>query len=912
MFNSTFFAFVMLATVALFHASVTDAAIPTQMAAPVLKTACSTELTVAWAEASSTTGEAKYKIEIDDGNGGDFATASFETFATLEKKFSSLTAGKSYRTRVTAQNADGDGPVSDIATFATPAAAVPSKPEPPLVVDSCKDSIELEWVPPTSGCATTYEVTVDNGAGDQDPTWDAAKKYDGANLTHKFTGLTADKPYRFQIMAKNGTGDSTKSELLYQRTLKADAVPSKPAAPMLQQFDVKPARTHSDATTGTMTLRWERGNRCGATSKLEMDAGSKNGWNAQRDSKVTYSQVTRTSDTVATISVPAMSDYTMGRDEDFAVNAVPAAAVQGGADISIAAAWKHTEGASTPAAAISGTFVSGMMSSTTLADATEYTLQITLAGGETWHTDVGADNAKTSGLVSGIVSDCSTCGAKGWNSLRDAAITHAKVVRTSSTVVTISVPQMSTYETTKDENLTITIPKASTTSDSADIVVPYKVRIYKSSSTAAAMVQGTFVEAVRTQADIRANAYTITVTLANDKWHASLGTDHASTTALIKSIFEGTWTQIYESTGFEYLKGGLDSSMTYQFRVTHKNDVGYGIASEPLVQHFPKLYILVSDHKNDRVLRFDGTTGDYKDEFIPKGSGGLGKPYGIAVGPGGDVFVSSDSNSAVLRYDGKSGAFKSKFASVAGGPRDLVFAAATNWPANLMPNVGSEIKAKCPALGRGAGSVHWPQYGLKPEECQIGRQARYNVEQKRPYVNSCCLGHMYVSSHFDSAVLKFNGVTGSPLGTFASSIDTPMGLFFDYDGHMRVASEHGDKVVKVNGVTGSIMATTFSDKSLNYASGLDSKVVDGKGKLYVTGPYSGKVTAVYDAKTGKYQEHFQDDLAPYPFGLVQYDGHLYVSNKHTIRRYNADTGELVDTPVSKDGMHATYFTFHYI
>ena len=46
--------------------------------------------------------------------------------------------------------------------------------------------------------------------------------------------------------------------------------------------------------------------------------------------------------------------------------------------------------------------------------------------------------------------------------------------------------------------------------------------------------------------------------------------------------------------------------------------------------------------------------------------GGLDDPYGLAFGPGGDLFVASEITDQVLRYDGVTGAFKGVFASGGG------------------------------------------------------------------------------------------------------------------------------------------------------------------------------------------------------------------------------------------------------
>ena len=67
-----------------------------------------------------------------------------------------------------------------------------------------------------------------------------------------------------------------------------------------------------------------------------------------------------------------------------------------------------------------------------------------------------------------------------------------------------------------------------------------------------------------------------------------------------------------------------------------------------------------ADHRG-RVLRYDGTTGAFLAEFVPGGSGGLGLPSALTFGPDGNLYVASTSAfaagslDAVLRYQGPSG-----------------------------------------------------------------------------------------------------------------------------------------------------------------------------------------------------------------------------------------------------------------
>ncbi len=87
--------------------------------------------------------------------------------------------------------------------------------------------------------------------------------------------------------------------------------------------------------------------------------------------------------------------------------------------------------------------------------------------------------------------------------------------------------------------------------------------------------------------------------------------------------------------------------------------------------------LLVASGGTDSVLRYDSISGAFLGDFVASGEGGLVRPFGLAFGPGSDLFVTSDDG-RVLRYDGATGAFINEFVTVAdnGGmttPRALMF-----------------------------------------------------------------------------------------------------------------------------------------------------------------------------------------------------------------------------------------------
>jgi Metallo-peptidase family M12 len=87
--------------------------------------------------------------------------------------------------------------------------------------------------------------------------------------------------------------------------------------------------------------------------------------------------------------------------------------------------------------------------------------------------------------------------------------------------------------------------------------------------------------------------------------------------------------------------------------------------------------LLVASAGTDSVLRYDSISGAYLGAFVAAGDGGLVRPFGVAFGPGSDLYVTSDDG-RVLRYDGATGAFINEFVTIAdnGGmttPRTLMF-----------------------------------------------------------------------------------------------------------------------------------------------------------------------------------------------------------------------------------------------
>ena len=137
------------------------------------------------------------------------------------------------------------------------------------------------------------------------------------------------------------------------------------------------------------------------------------------------------------------------------------------------------------------------------------------------------------------------------------------------------------------------------------------------------------------------------------------------------------------------------------------------------------------------------TEGDqsmrYQGNLVSALEGGLSNPYSMVIGPDGNLYVSTKVNT-ILRYDLITGA--------------------------SLPAAG---KSGAEFVSQGAGGLDSP------------RQVVFGPD-----------GDLYVASEFTDSILRFDGVTGEPLGELVTSgsggLSRPRGLFFGPDGYLYVTS----------------------------------------------------------------------------------------------------------------------------
>jgi hypothetical protein len=267
------------------------------------------------------------------------------------------------------------------------------------------------------------------------------------------------------------------------------------------------------------------------------------------------------------------------------------------------------------------------------------------------------------------------------------------------------------------------------------------------------------------------------------------------------------------------------------------------------------------------IVRYDEKTGVSLGILIPTGSGAgnLFPTFGMAFGPGGDLFVASGNHSygcEVLRYNASTGASKGAFVSPPGpntayrGCEGLVFGPDGNlYTSSNLADIVQRFDGQTGAylgdfVSAGSGGLNGP-LGLA-----FGPD-----------------GNLYVASLRNNSVFRYNGTTGAYLSTFVPAhgggLNAPVGLAFGPDANLYVTSYFSplaSTVLRYNGQTGASMGPFISeaDSFLASLNALDGITFGPDGRLYVvnqSGPASSVVR--FDSRTGAFVDKFVTGL-PFP------------------------------------------------
>jgi streptogramin lyase len=216
-------------------------------------------------------------------------------------------------------------------------------------------------------------------------------------------------------------------------------------------------------------------------------------------------------------------------------------------------------------------------------------------------------------------------------------------------------------------------------------------------------------------------------------------------------------------------------------------DAPYGITLGP----DGNLYVAGN---NGAVRRYNGATGAYLSTFVSQGSGGLSAPIGIAFGPDGNLYVASSATDQVLRFNGSTGAFINAFVPAGLGgldqPQGIIFGAdgnlyvtssLTNSILRFQGPLAASPGSLLPAPGQSGATFVVPRSGglVRPVSLSFGPD-----------------GKLYVGGNYATGLLRFDGTTGAFVDTFVplgrGDLVYAYALAFDQDGRLYVSdSAHG-------------------------------------------------------------------------------------------------------------------------
>ena len=210
-----------------------------------------------------------------------------------------------------------------------------------------------------------------------------------------------------------------------------------------------------------------------------------NGWNNEiRDGSLGTGDVVRTSDTVCTITIGADAQYDISANETITAT-IPAAALNISASAVVASPTFNITFNPPATAAITGT-ADGAASSAIVVGGT--TIIITLTD-DTWVTAGATFNAIRQDIIDGL--DAAASPTHGWNNeVRDGTLLETNVVRTSDTVVTITLPATSAYDINAAEAITVTVPASALTTSASPITGDVTVDITASSASTSTIMIG--------------------------------------------------------------------------------------------------------------------------------------------------------------------------------------------------------------------------------------------------------------------------------------------------------------------------------------------------------------------------------------------------------------------------------------
>lgn len=245
---------------------------------------------------------------------------------------------------------------------------------------------------------------------------------------------------------------------------------------------------------------------------------------------------------------------------------------------------------------------------------------------------------------------------------------------------------------------------------------------------------------------------------------------------------------------FKWLIAGATklSSFAHAHRATRLAVFGFAMLLLGFPAYAGDQYLLVSNREGRDILRYDADTGAFVDVLVAAGSGGMNVPFGMTIGPNGNLYVASLNSEifpvgyiGVLEFDSHSGEFLNKFSD---------------------------------------------------SEMATAADVAFGPD-----------GNLYVTD-LNGKIFRFDGATGESMGIFATGHpgDSFVGLAWDPDGNLYVSTELGHHLDHFDGVTGASLGTLPTPEI-----SLSGFMTFGPDGLLYVSDYFGASVYAYDITTDK-------------------------------------------------------------